>query len=235
LSELSDSLRRRSTGETGARMPLPVAVIDPAASYRLGLTSVLSKAGFVPFEDADDLPTWLAVPGCKAVLVTVRSANDWEPVRRMSGADGAVVVALLVDPTPDRHAEALRAGATAAIAWDSSPDGIVEVVTAAVRGYTLLPAPVARAIAMGEPPTPDADWISPQETEWLRMLAAGITIQELAAKAGYSERAFYRVLHGLYGRMRVSSRTEAILQASRWGLLEDPVAATRSEPRHSGS
>jgi DNA-binding NarL/FixJ family response regulator len=216
-------------------MSLPVAVIDPAASYRLGLESVLSKAGFSPLEDLDDLPDWLAEPGCKSALVTVRSPNDWEPVRRIAGAEDAIVVALLVDPTPDRHAEALRVGATAAIAWDSSPDGIVEVVSLAVRGFTLLPAPVARAIAAGEPPSPDPDWISTQEVEWLRMLAAGVTIQELAAKAGYSERAFYRVLHGLYGRMRVASRTEAILQASRWGLLEDPVTVVRSDPRPSHS
>src|SRR5438093_1034903 len=151
----------------GARMSLPVAVIDPAASYRLGLTSVLSKAGFIPLEELDGLPAWLAAPGCKAILTTVRSQSDWESVRRMAGGDGAIVVALLVDPTPDRHAEALRAGATAAIAWDSSPEGIVDVVTAAVRGYTMLPAPVARAIAMGEPLNPDPDWVSPQEVEWL--------------------------------------------------------------------
>jgi DNA-binding NarL/FixJ family response regulator len=144
-------------------------------------------------------------------------------------------VALLVDPTPDRHAEALRAGAISAIAWDASPDGIVEVVAAAVRGFTLLPVPVARAIAAGEPPNAEPDWISPQEVEWIRMLAAGVTIQELAAKAGYSERAFYRVLHGLYRRMHVGSRTEAILQASRWGLLEDPVTVVRTEPGHSRS
>jgi DNA-binding NarL/FixJ family response regulator len=215
-------------------MSLPIAVIDPAPSYRLGLTTVLRKAGFGPLEEPDDLLTWLAAPGCKAILVTVRSANDWEPLRRMAGAGAdSIVVALLVDPTPDRHAEALRAGATAAIAWDSSPEGILEVVTAAVRGYTLLPAPIARAIAIGEPCGQDPDWVTPQEIEWLRMLAAGVTIQELAEKAGYSERAFYRVLHGLYGRMRVASRTEAILQASRWGLLEDPLVVTRSEPRHS--
>lgn len=52
-------------------------------------------------------------------------------------------------------------------------------------------------------------------------MAKGVTIQELAKKVGYSERALYRLLHGLYGRMRVSNRTEAILQASRWGLLDE--------------
>lgn len=211
-------------------MSLPVAVIDPAPSYRLGLSTVLCQAGFGPVEEPDDPLSWLAAPGCRALLLTVRSANEWEPLRRMAaaGAD-SIVVALLVDPTPDRHAEALRAGATAAIAWDSSPQVILDVVSAAVRGYTLLPAPVARGMATGQPPKHDPDWVTSQEVEWLRMLAAGLTIQELAGKAGYSERAFYRVLHGLYGRMRVANRTEAILQASRWGLLDDPVVVLGCE------
>ncbi|MEA2589098.1 MAG: hypothetical protein QOH66_2025, partial [Actinomycetota bacterium] len=42
----------------------------------------------------------------------------------------------------------------------------------------------------------------------------------LAEKVGYSERALYRLLHALYGRLGVSNRTEAILQASRRGLLD---------------
>jgi DNA-binding NarL/FixJ family response regulator len=61
--------------------------------------------------------------------------------------------------------------------------------------------------------------VTPEEIDWLRLLADGATIHELADKVGYSERALYRILHGLYGRMRVSNRTEAILQAKRWGLL----------------
>jgi DNA-binding NarL/FixJ family response regulator len=48
----------------------------------------------------------------------------------------------------------------------------------------------------------------------------GGTVQDLAGQAGYSERALYRLLHALYSRMGVSNRTEAILQASRRGLLD---------------
>jgi DNA-binding NarL/FixJ family response regulator len=211
-------------------MSLPVVVIDPAPSYRLGLATVLSQAGFGPVEEPEDALSWLAMPGCRGMLLTIRSASDWEPLRRMAAAGpDSVVVALLLDPTPDRHAEALRAGATAAVAWDSSPQLIVDVLAAAVKGYTLLPTPIARGIATGQPPKHDPDWVTSQEVEWLRMLAGGLTVQELAARAGYSERAFYRVLHGLYGRMRVANRTEAILQASRWGLLDDPVVMLGSE------
>jgi DNA-binding NarL/FixJ family response regulator len=147
-----------------------------------------------------------------------------EPLRQMAAAStDSIVVALLVDPTSDRHGEALRAGANAAIAWDASPEVIVDVLRAAVRGFTLLPTPIAQGIATDQATGPDSDWITPQEAEWLRMLAADATIQDVAAQVGYSERAFYRILHGLYGRMRVANRTEAILQASRWGLLDDPI------------
>ena len=50
-----------------------------------------------------------------------------------------------------------------------------------------------------------------EELTWLRILAQGGTVHDLARQVGYSERALYRLLHALYGRMGVSSRTEAIL------------------------
>jgi DNA-binding NarL/FixJ family response regulator len=80
---------------------------------------------------------------------------------------------------------------------------------------------VARAISAHGAPLQDKEWITPEEVEWLRFLAEGATVHELAEKVGYSERALYRVLHGLYGRLRVANRTEAILQAQRWGLLDE--------------
>ena len=157
-----------------------------------------------------------------AVLLTIRSANDWQVLREILTVNpGVKLVALLVDPTPDRHAEALRSGAHAAVAWEAPPETIVAVVSAALGGNTLLPTSVAQAVAGSGPALYDPEWITEDEIGWLRLLANGATVQQLAEKIGYSERALYRMLHGLYGRMRVSSRTEAILQASRWGLLDD--------------
>ncbi|MEA2534306.1 MAG: hypothetical protein QOJ93_2117, partial [Actinomycetota bacterium] len=43
---------------------------------------------------------------------------------------------------------------------------------------------------------------------------------ELAMSIGYSERALYRMLRTLYAKLGVSSRNEAILQASRRRLLD---------------
>ena len=89
---------------------------------------------------------------------------------------------LLVDPTSDRHAEALRVGARGVTAWDATPEAIVEVLAAAVRGYALLPSGIASAMARGQPPFFDPDWVTAEEIDWLRLLAGGATIHELADK-----------------------------------------------------
>lgn len=200
-------------GDAGMR----VAVCDSASSYRRGLGAVFAAAGYA-VQEVDDV----RAQDVDAVVYTIRSASDWQVLREVaSGNPDVKLVALLVDPTPDRHAEALRQGAHAAVAWEAAPESICSVVAAALAGTTLLPTSVARAIAGSAPAPYDPEWITEDEIGWLRLLAGGATVQQLADKIGYSERALYRLLHGLYGRMRVSNRTEAILQASRWGLLDD--------------
>jgi len=197
-----------------------IAVSDGASSYRRGLGSALAAAGY-RVEDIDDLRVQ-AVADVDVLLFTVRSANDWQVLRDAATVNPDVkLVALLVDATPDRHAEALRCGAHGTVAWESPPESIVPIVVGVLEGQTVLPTAVARAIAIGGAPLYDPEWVTPEEVDWLRLLARGVSVQQLAQKVGYSERALYRLLHGLYGRMRVANRTEAILQASRWGLLDE--------------
>jgi DNA-binding NarL/FixJ family response regulator len=198
-----------------------IAVCDRASSYRRGLGAALETAGYA-VDDIDDIRVEAVVSGAEAVLFTVRSTSDWQVLRELLKVNpGIKAIALLVDATPDRHAEALRCGAHGAVAWEAPPEQIVAVVTAALDGFALLPSGVAQSMAVTGPPLHDPEWITAEEVEWLKLLAKGATVQQLATKVGYSERALYRLLHGLYGRMRVASRTEAILQASRWGLLDE--------------
>ena len=55
--------------------------------------------------------------------------------------------------------------------------------------------------------------IDGRQAEWLRSLSQGMTVDELADRAGYSERAMYRQLRRLYERLGAANRTEALLQA----------------------
>jgi DNA-binding NarL/FixJ family response regulator len=203
-------------GESSA---LPLGVVDPAASYRSGLSAALSTAGFAPTELADPRD-WAATTGRRVLLWTVRLPEDWKGFKALSKLNPELVlVALLVDLTPDAYAEALRSGAVAAVAWEAAPEDIVKVLAAALAGDTLIPAGVAQALAAKLPAIEDREWITHEELGWLCILANGGTVHDLAERVGYSERALYRLLHALYGRLGVSNRTEAILQASRRGLL----------------
>ena len=207
-------------GVGGDSSTLPFGIVDPAASYRSGLSAALSNAGHAPVDVADPR-AWASTAGRRVLLWTVRGVEDWKGFRALRGLNPELVlVALLVDPTPEAYAEALRSGAAAAVAWEAVPQAIVKVVAAALEGDVLIPAGVAQALAAKLPAIEDRDWITHEELEWLRILADGSTVHDLAQRVGYSERALYRLLHALYGRMGVSNRTEAILQASRRGLLD---------------
>lgn len=200
--------------------PMPVAILDPAPTYRRGLLHALGEAGYLP-EDPPDVVAWARRPGARAVLVTIRSAACLATLRTLSlRGPLTTVIALLVDPTPESHVEAWRASANAAVSWDATPEGIIAVLAAALEGNTLLPKEVAAALTRRIPSPEGGQRLSPEEVTWLRALAGGITIRALADQVGYSERGLYRLLCGVYRRLGVSSRLEAVLQAARLGLLD---------------
>lgn len=131
-------------GEANAR----IAVCDRASSYRRGVGAALAGAGYV-IEEIEDLGTQRLLSGVEVVLFTVRSASDWQVLGELRSLNPELkIIALLVDATPDRHAEALRCGADGAVRWESSPEGILAVVAATLEGQTLLPTPVAQSIAV---------------------------------------------------------------------------------------
>jgi DNA-binding NarL/FixJ family response regulator len=61
--------------------------------------------------------------------------------------------------------------------------------------------------------------LSAERLSWLRALAAGRTVAQLADQAGYSERAMFRLLRLLYQDMGVGGRVEALLRARDEGWL----------------
>lgn len=195
-----------------------VALVDPTPTYRKGLAVALEEAGFQPEEPAD-LFEWVASALRPLILVTIRDEPDWEAVPLDANGVCVPVVALLPSPTPAAYAAVLRHGATGAAPWDAAPEHIVRVLDAAAEGLAVLPLDVARSLATKGCSSAPPDWVTGTVVESLRSLADGITVGALARRSGCSERAMYRRLQCLYARMGVSNRSEAILQASRWGLI----------------
>jgi DNA-binding NarL/FixJ family response regulator len=103
---------------------------------------------------------------------------------------------------------------------DDSPELVLLVLGAALRGLSVLPELVVRTMSQHTPDETDVShWLNTDEMKWLVAMAAGSTVADLAESIGYSERAMFRRLKDLYQRLGVANRTEALLWAGRHGLL----------------
>jgi DNA-binding NarL/FixJ family response regulator len=185
--------------------------------------AVLRAAGFVS-EEPDDLQQWVIDgQGRAGALVTVARPEDCEILTKLRALrPDCVLVALLQDSGPTGYLEALRAGAWAAVPLEAKPGRIVKVLRAALEGDSLLPVCVTRALTtVGSSCSRKAPTLTGQDMKRLQLLADGVTVVDLARDAGYSEREMFRLLNSLYRRMGVENRSEALVKAAQWGLLQD--------------
>ena len=138
------------------------------------------------------------------------------------GPAARAVVGVVGEGSVQAYADALHAGAAGVVSLDMELEEIVAAVRGASRGQTLLPTAVARALSRTAGSDPPAQ-VSAAERGWLTRLAQGHTVAALARSVGYSEREMYRLLSRLYERLGATTRTEALLAAGRYRLL-DPDA-----------
>jgi DNA-binding NarL/FixJ family response regulator len=201
-------------------MLVRVAVFDPLPVFRYGLMEALGDVG-VRSEAPDDLMAWVREEQRRVVLMTLRSAEDWTLLAQLRRArPDVVVVAVLEETDLSTYVRALAAGAVSAVPRDAPPEVVLQIFEAAASGRSLIPIEVVRILASSEDPAPESQELpSPREIEWLQHLASGVTVAQLADRAGYSERAMFRLLRSLYGRLNVRTRTEALMFARERGWL----------------
>lgn len=198
-----------------------VAVVDPLPLFRSGLAAALNAAGY-RVETPDDLLDWAGLRTRSLVLLSLTAADDWLLLAGVVAANpGCAVIALTDDESVETGIRAVQQGACSIVPRAVSADVLRRTVIATVDGQAVLPAAVCRALATATAiPAPAGPPLSLEEISWLRDLAAGRTVTRLAVHAGYSERAMFRLLHTLYRKMGVHTRTEAIVRASELGWLK---------------
>jgi len=203
----------------------PTVVVDPVPAYRRGLEAALTDAGF-DCHRPEDVERWATETARPVVLLTVRGPNQGKLLMRLGNVEGATMVVLSEDLSPLSYLRAFRQGASAVMPWDAPVELIVSAVQYALEGICLVPLPLLGAVAtdgvltsLHEDARDPAEQLTTHEIGWLRQLAAGRTVVDLARTVGYSEREMFRLLHGLYLRLGAGGRTEALLKASEAGLL----------------
>jgi DNA-binding NarL/FixJ family response regulator len=190
--------------------------------YARGLQTLLHDSGAVGTVIQDFGPLGVLLAGPKPLVVIVPDLAHLAAALPAAPAFARHAVVVLVDEaSPDTCADALRAGATGVITPLDDPQDVLAVLRCAGRGQTVLARAVVQALC--RPATLKPPSLTDDEQAWLRRLAAGGTVAGLARGCGYSEREMYRRLSDMYSRLGARTRTEALLLAERFGLLDTRV------------
>lgn len=185
-----------------------------AQGLRMVLQSSTTSCTVVP--DLAQLPALLA--GAQPLVVVVPEGQVDAVLAAAPTSGVHAVVALLEAVTAEACAQALRAGVTGVLTTGDAAEDVVAVLHCAARGRTVLPRETVRALCRPASLPPPS--LTSTEQAWMRRLAAGGTVAGLARSCGFSEREMYRRLSTVYLRLGARTRTEALLLAERFGLLD---------------
>lgn len=158
-----------------------------------------------------------------AVVLVDRPVPTSDLVARLcQAAPGASVLLLVEGYALPEIIPLLQAGATGFVARGEDVATLARGVIAAGRGEIVLPPAIAsqalRLLASGEPVgAQPAETLTERESEVVRLLAAGYTNKDIAQTLVISVRTVEAHLRNVYGKLGVSTRTEAALWAVHSG------------------
>ena len=207
----------------GTQLAVEVAVWDPLPLFRLGTLAALAQDGGLAVVAVEDPASLADTAGPLVVLLTVHGDDEWPLLQALGARQDVSVLAVLEDRGPDAWARALAGGADGVVARAAGPADLRAAVAGLLSGTSTLPLPVVRMLAgrAVDPPEPgDTTAAVPErDRSWMRALAQGQTVSELARSAGYSERMMFRNLRELYARLGAANRSQALVRAGELGWL----------------
>ncbi|RYY91123.1 MAG: response regulator transcription factor, partial [Chitinophagaceae bacterium] len=129
----------------------------------------------------------------------------------------------------------IEAGAVGYVQKDANPEGIAETLLAVKRGASPISPMVARGLLSrlrsAQPPVqglplsapraePEAVALTPREKEVLELIARGYSYAEIAQFGGVTHHTVQGHIKNLYSKLAVHSRSEAVFEGSRLGLIQ---------------
>lgn len=216
--------------------PVRILIADDQALVRRGLALMLApEPDFQVVAEAAD--------GAEAVRLAHEHRPDVVIMDiRMPVLDGIAATARLAAERPgcrvlalstfdmDEHVvAALRAGACGFLPKDISPEELVAALRVVRDGEAILaPRLLTRLISRhvtaaghhGTPPAPSrTDGLTPREREVWRLIATGLDNAEIAGRLGVSASTVKNHITGLFAKLSVRDRAQAVIAAYETGLV----------------
>jgi DNA-binding NarL/FixJ family response regulator len=209
-------------------MTIRVLVVDDQRLIREGIASLLDLQDGIAVvgmaADGKEAVEQVHALGPDLVLMDVR----------MPEMDGVAAVAVLRRTAPDCRVvmlttfddeeyvvQALRAGAAGYLLKDLPAAELADAVRLAHAGVTQLDEAAARHVAAALSTTNPGpgDTLTARETDVLRLIAAGATNREIAARLYLSEGTVKNHISRILGRLGLRDRTQAAIYGRDHGLF----------------
>ena len=135
-------------------------------------------------------------------------------------------MALTTYETEEWVIDAIRAGAVGYLLKDTPRANLIRAIEGTYAGQTYLdPAVAGKIIAKVSNPSGQTDTtlgndLSPRERDVLRLLARGMSNNDIAATLFLTEGTVRNYVSSIFSKLNVSDRTQAAVIALRYGLAE---------------
>jgi DNA-binding NarL/FixJ family response regulator len=210
-----------------------IFVLDSHGVYRRGVAACLSEIDEVAAVIQSGSPeSVFADPSFARATVTI--VDPWPfggaaLIRRMVDATNGRVVACSVRRDPAEVLEVIHAGAVGYL-WKETltPEALAAGIFAAANGSGVLAPELLSDFMHGlarvsrdllEPHGMSLSLLTSREQQVLASVAEGLPTREVARQLHYSERTVKNVLHDVVTKLGARSRSQAVAEAVRQGLI----------------
>lgn len=212
---------------------MKVFILDAHSIYRHGLVSCLDGMGDVDSvaEAGSVREAWASneLPAADVVLVDPEVPGGGEFIRHVREKTGAAVVVCSSRSEEQDVLAAVQAGAVGYLCKETlTPETLETGVRGASNGAGVMTPEILGNLLRGisrvsrevlEPRGLSLSWLTAREQEVLRLVAAGHPTREVAQKLCYSERTIKNVIHDVVTKLNARTRSQAVAQAVREGLI----------------
>jgi len=167
----------------------------------------------------------------------------------MPNKDGLETIPVLKEVSPEAHIlvltsyadsskvyQAIKLGAEGYLLKDASVPQLLQAIRDVAQGqisiYPSIAVRIIRELNTPQEASYTSDPLTPRELEVLRLIAHGLSNQNIADKLFVQERTVAKYVSSVLGKLQLANRTQAALYAMKNGMAsEKEPASQHSQPR----
>ena len=207
-----------------------VLIVDDHTIVRKGIRALLAEiAGIEVVGEADNGQAAIAQaetlhPDVILMDLAMPKMDGIEATRQIKASQPESRILVMTSfAADDKVFPAIKAGALGYLLKESAPEDLVQAIRQIHRGESSLHPTIARKVLQeithppARPPTPNP--LTEREAEVLRLVAQGLSNQDIARKLNISDPTVRTHVSNIMSKLHLATRIQAALYALREGLV----------------